>query len=124
MDDDDLMIIGAKKNTKAEKDYDKHDTTLCINNFKKYILSGSTSDNTISQSRDSFVEMSINGDADKNFIRPTLWKIFLGVYPIESPIEEWVNKTAKIRNEFKQKLKCLTTLKKFSGDPLGNQNDV
>ena len=38
-------------------------------------------------------------------------------------IDEWIPKIAQQRLEYKSKIKNLNALKKFSGDPLGGQND-
>src|SRR5689334_15853565 len=112
--DDDLMIIGAKKKNNV-KDYDKNDLDQCVNSFKKNILNGD-----VLSSRDVFVDICTSGDAEKNLLRPILWNLFLGILPFEMSIEEWVEKTVKNRANYKVKLKGLNSLKKFSGDPLGN----
>jgi len=57
-------------------------------------------------------------------IRPTIWKLLLGVIPFEKTISEWINIVNKQRGEWRIKLKNLNTLKKFSGDPLGGSSDV
>lgn len=117
MDDDDLMIIGAKKT--VERNYDKNDLSTCVTNFNKFIIQ-----DKLESSKENFVHMCYAGEVDKNFIRPSLWKIFLGLLPFGSSLSSWREKTKKLRVEYKNKLKGLNTLKKFSGDPLGNSKDA
>jgi hypothetical protein len=66
----------------------------------------------------------MDGEVDKNLIRPILWKLFLNVISMNSPIHEWVSKVVKQRSDYKTKIKNMNALKKFSGDPLGGTNDV
>ncbi len=118
-DDDSLMIIGAKK-TKEIKNYDKHDLNLCINNFKKYAFTK----NSDLIDKDTLSGLCFNGEVDKNYIRPLIWKVFLNVFSINNKIEDWVSQVTKQRTDYKQKLKNMNALKKFSGDPLGGSQDV
>ena len=120
MDDDDgLMIIGAKK-TKEIKNYDKNDINQCINNFKKFAFT--QNDDLIN--KDTLSSFCLNGEVEKNYIRPLIWKVFLNVLSINNKIEDWVSQVTKQRTDFKTKLKNMNALKKFSGDPLGGSNDV
>ena len=66
----------------------------------------------------------MTGEVDKLMIRPTAWKLLLGVFPSDKSISEWVKLVKKQRNEYKEKLKNLNALKKFAGDPLGGNSDV
>ena len=66
----------------------------------------------------------MKGEIDKNLIRPTTWKLLLGVLPFDKSISDWIKIVDKQRTEFKNKLKNLSSLKKFSGDPLGGNQDV
>ncbi len=129
MDDDDFMIIGAKKKKEIKND-DKHPLNSCIENFKKFIINPDNSQPSIKQ----LTEIGSNGEVDKNFIRPSIWKSFLNVVPFGvnsvkdcnsgKTLEESVKLVAKQRTEYKNKLKGLNALKKFNGDPLGGSNDV
>ncbi len=116
-DNDELMIVGAKKKINI-KNYDKNEINACKDSFVKYILSADI------VNKDKLIEMCMNGDVDKNLIRPTIWKTLLHVLPIESRIEEWIETVNKQRIKYKNKMKSLNTLKKFSGDPLGGSQDV
>jgi hypothetical protein len=121
MDDDDgLMITGAKKKNTL-KDYDKNDLNICITNFKKYVYS-TTSEDLIN--KDVLTDLCLNGEVDKYFMRPVIWKTFLNVWSINNKLEDWVQQSSKQRTDYKNKLKNLTALKKFSGDPLGGSGDV
>ena len=66
----------------------------------------------------------MNGEIDNHMIRPTVWKLLLGVIPFDQPLSEWIKIITKQRIEYKNKLKNLNTLKKFAGDPLGGTSDV
>ena len=70
------------------------------------------------------IKFSLSGEINKLNIRPTVWKLFLNVLPMTSNIEEWYTRTKSQRVEFKNKMKSLTALKKFSGDPLGGHGEV
>ena len=119
-DDDGLMIIGAKK-TNEVKNYDKNDMNSCISNFKKFAFSN-TADDLLD--RENLTKICLNGEIDTYQIRPLVWKAFLNVLSINNKIEDWVSQCTKQRGEFKTKLKNLTGLKKFSGDPLGGSGGV
>ena len=66
----------------------------------------------------------MNGEIDDKLIRPTAWKLLLGVIPFDKPISDWIKLVNKQRSEYKNKLKNLNALKKFAGDPLGGTTDV
>jgi len=118
MDDcDNLMIVGAKKKTTV-KNYDKNEVGDCRDSFLKLILQPEK------LNKDKFMELCMNGEIDKFFIRPTVWKMFLDVLPADKPIEDWIVIINKQRQTYKNKMKNLNTLKKFSGDPLGGSSDV
>ena len=118
-DDDGLMIIGAKK-TKEIKNYDKNDINLCVNNFKKFAFF--SKEELID--KENLSNFCFTGEVEKNYIRPLIWKVFLNVLSINNSLEDWVSQVNKQRLDFKQKLKNLNALKKFSGDPLGGSQDV
>ena len=66
----------------------------------------------------------MSGDIEAKMIRPTVWKLLLGIIPFEKPIADWIKIVTKQRSEWKNKVKNLNTLKKFAGDPLGGTTDV
>lgn len=70
------------------------------------------------------MEECISGEIEGKMIRPTAWKLLLGIIPFDKPISEWVKIVNKQRSEWKNKMKNLNTLKKFAGDPLGGNSDV
>ena len=57
-----------------------------------------------------------------NELRPTAWKLFLGILPNNSDKKEWVEKTYTQRVKYKKKLKKYFSVKKYKGDPLGGNN--
>ena len=66
----------------------------------------------------------MNAQFEGNMIRPTVWKLLLGIIPFDKPIAEWIKIVNTQRSEWKNKVKNLNTLKKFAGDPLGGTSDV
>ena len=64
-------------------------------------------------------KFAIEGELDKEFLRPIAWKIFLGVLPNTTSLREWVEIISNQRAEFKKKIKKFCKIKKFIGDPLG-----
>jgi hypothetical protein len=70
------------------------------------------------------IKHSLNGEINKINIRPTVWKLFLNVLPLTGSIDEWYSRTKSQRIEYRNKMKSLTALKKFNGDPLGGQGEV
>ena len=61
----------------------------------------------------------VEGELNKELLRPIAWKIFLGVLPNTTSLKEWVEIIANQREEFKKKIKKYCKIKKFIGDPLG-----
>ena len=118
MDEETLMITGAKKKNEI-KNYDKNNLTECLAAFKKFFISN---DSLI---KDSLAKLGLTGEIETNYIRPSYWKFILNIFPSNSDkLEDWILSTTKQRNEFKNKLRSLNSLKKFSGDPLGGSTDV
>ena len=62
---------------------------------------------------------ALEGELDKDSLRPIAWKLFLEVLPNTSSIREWVEVISTQREEFKKKIKKFCKIKKFKGDPLG-----
>ena len=62
---------------------------------------------------------AIEGELEKESLRPMAWKLFLEVLPNTSSIREWVEVISSQREEFKKKIKKFCKIKKFIGDPLG-----
>ena len=54
-------------------------------------------------------------------LRPTAWKIFLGILPNNSEIKDWIEITNNQRIKYKKKLKKYFSIKKYKGDPLGGR---
>lgn len=92
---------------------------MCLDNFKKFFIEKSENYNKI-----LLIETCISGNLDKDFIRPTVWKLLLNILNPNGTISNWIQKTMKQRNDFKSKQKNLIALKKFSGDPLGGNAEV
>ena len=64
-------------------------------------------------------KFALDGDLNKELLRPIAWKIFLGVLPNTSSLREWVEIISNQREEYKKKIKKFCKIKKFIGDPLG-----
>ena len=64
-------------------------------------------------------KFSMEGILNKELLRPTAWRIFLGVLPNTTSLREWVDIISAQREEFKKKIKKFCKIKKFIGDPLG-----
>lgn len=62
------------------------------------------------------------GKIDSLYIRPILWKMYLGIIPRNQQFDKWIHEVTVQRNMFKEKLKTLGNLKKFSGDPLSSNS--
>jgi hypothetical protein len=114
-DEDDFMIIGAKKTNSSASD-DKHKESLCVENFK-FIFGTSKLDTG------KLSELCFEGLIEEKYIRPTLWRVFLDIFNEKEGMGNWIETTNKLRNEYKAKVRGLANLKKLSGDPLGNSND-
>jgi hypothetical protein len=95
---------------------DKNDVNQCIAGFKKFLL--------IEIDKQNLLKLCMTGEIGNKNIRPITWQILLNLLPANEKLEEWVCIKQRQRNEFKNKVKGLTQLKKFSGDPLGGTNDV
>ena len=65
--------------------------------------------------------LSKDGEMPKE-LRPTAWKIYLGVLPSNSDINEWIEKTESQRIKYRKKYKKYFSIKKYKGDPLGGGN--
>lgn len=66
----------------------------------------------------ALIDNSFSGRIEELKIRPTLWKLCLGILPTTLSFSEWVSKTSIQRKDFYRKLK-ISTNKKLTGDPLG-----
>ena len=64
-------------------------------------------------------KFATEGVLSKELLRPTAWRIFLGVLPNTTSLREWVEIISSQREEFKKKIKKFCKIKKFIGDPLG-----
>ena len=64
-------------------------------------------------------QYAIEGELNKELLRPIAWKLFLGVLPNSSSLRDWVEIISNQREEYKKKLKKYCKIKKFVGDPLG-----
>ena len=65
--------------------------------------------------------LSKDGEMPKE-LRPTAWKIYLGVLPSNSDLKEWIEKTESQRIKYRKKYKKYFSIKKYKGDPLGGGN--
>ncbi len=97
---------------------DKHNQAECQESFKKVFFAQEK------VNKEKLLETCMNGEIEGKMIRPTLWKLLLGVIPFDKQLAEWIKIVTKQRSEWKNKVKNLNTLKKFAGDPLGGTTDV
>ena len=95
--------------------FDKNDIEKCMENFKIIIENS----NDLPNVSENIIELAINGGLGENCLRGIAWKILLKYYSIdsESSIKTWIDQTKEKRKLYHKKLKELTSLKKFSGDP-------
>ena len=90
----------------------KGDIKLLSDNFYRNIISNR-------EMTENIISLSKNADLPKE-IRPTAWKIFLGIFPNNSNIIEWVEIISKLRLKYNKKKKKYFSVKKYKGDPLAN----
>ena len=88
----------------------KEDISIISNSFYRNII-------TNKDSIENIISLSKNGDLPKE-LRPTAWKIFLGIFPNNSNIIEWVEIINKLRLKYNKKKKKYLSIKKYKGDPL------
>ena len=94
----------------------KQDIKFSSDIFFKHILSNP-------EDFQNLIESSKNCDLLKE-LRPTMWKIFLGILPKNnSNIVEWVEILSKMRDKYNKKKKKYFSIKKYKGDPLGINNN-
>ena len=95
----------------------KEDINSLSDNFYKNIVSNKDIETDI-------ISLSKNGDLPKE-LRPTAWKIFLGIFPNNSNIIDWVEIVSKLRIKYNKKKKKYFSVKKYKGDPLsGGINNI
>ena len=95
----------------------KEDINSLSDNFYKNIISNNDIETDI-------ISLSKNGDLPKE-LRPTAWKIFLGIFPNNSNIIDWVEIVSKLRTKYNKKKKKYFSVKKYKGDPLsGGINNI
>ena len=95
----------------------KEDINSLSDNFYKNIISNKDIETDI-------ISLSKNGDLPKE-LRPTAWKIFLGIFPNNSNIIDWVEIVSKLRIKYNKKKKKYFSVKKYKGDPLsGGINNI
>ena len=88
----------------------KEDINILSNNFYKHIiLNKNITEDIISSCK--------NCDLLKE-LRPTAWKLFLGIFPNNSDLIEWVEIVNKLRIKYNKKKKKYFSFKKYKGDPL------
>ena len=95
----------------------KEDINSLSDIFYKNIISNKDTPSEI-------ISLSKNGDLPKE-LRPTAWKIFLGFFPNNSNIIDWVEIISKLRIKYNKKKKKYFSVKKYKGDPLsGGMNNI
>jgi hypothetical protein len=93
---------------------DKHDLEKCLKHFQDYFVE--------SFDLDELIDFSFKGKINSLYIRPIVWKMNLGIIPRNQQFEKWIHEITVQRNMFKEKVKTLGNLRKFSGDPLSNNS--
>ncbi len=71
---------------------------------------------------DELINFSFKGKINSLYIRPIVWKMNLGIIPRNQQFEKWIHEVTVQRNMFKEKVKTLGNLRKFSGDPLSGNS--
>ena len=94
----------------SSKEINKEDISILSNTFYKNILLNK-------EIPEDIILLSKNGDLPKE-LRPTTWKIFLGIFPNNSNIIEWNEILSKLRDKYNKKKKKYFSVKKYKGDPL------
>jgi hypothetical protein len=98
------------------KTIEKKNFDIFFTNFKQHIIKDFSIENLINS---SFI-----CEVDSLNIRIILWKMFLGILPINNDIYEWVSHTQESRNFYKSKKKETRRLKNYSADPLQKNKKV
>ena len=88
----------------------KEEISILSNSFYRNII---TNKNSV----ENIISISKKSDLQKE-LRPTGWKIFLGILPNNSNIIEWVEIISKLRLKYNKKKKKYLSIKKYKGDPL------
>jgi len=82
--------------------------------FKKYFI-----DNF---DQDELIDKCFNADINSLYIRPTIWKMFLGAIPNNRNLNDWIHSVSSNRESVKKRL-IQSDRKKLNGDPLGDNTD-
>lgn len=93
----------------------------CVEAFQKNVLK-STNYHDI---KDKVIEHCLQGSLQETLLRPTAWKILLGIFPcdITTTLSDWVEITKKNRIEYMKKKQVPLAKKLKKGDPLNPDND-
>ena len=107
--------------------YKKNPKEKCIEQFNSIFIKNLSNPQNL---LNNLKENSMCGEIEKNYIRSTSWNILLKTYEIDlnssdtkQNLKSILLKILNNRKKYKKKLKEITSLKKFSGDPLGGSKE-
>ena len=107
--------------------YKKNPKEKCIEQFNSIFIKNLSNPQNL---LNNLKENSMSGEIEKNYIRSTSWNILLKTYELDLNITDTKQNLKSIllkifnnRKKYKKKLKEITSLKKFSGDPLGGSKE-
>ena len=107
--------------------YKKNPKEKCIEQFNSIFIKNLSNPQNL---LNNLKENSMCGEIEKNYIRSTSWNILLKTYEIDlnstdtkQNLKSILLKIFNNRKKYKKKLKEITSLKKFSGDPLGGSKE-
>ena len=100
--------------------YDKKDVEKCMNSFRTNILSNVYN---LQNLKMNLINLGKMNNPENEFLRAFLWKVYLGVIPINenSTFQNLLQDTIANRNQAKTLIKG-NAINKLKGDPLGASN--
>ena len=99
----------------------------CIENFKKYILKEASESNLktlIFKNEENLISNGLKGEFSSIYLRPIIYKIFLGLFPPEKSIQQWISITFNHRTLYSQlKSKHIKIIKKENNKIYNNEKE-
>jgi len=102
--------------------YDKFNFEQCTFSFRRHILNYL---NNIPELKKNLLFFSLEGKTGSELLRSFSWKIYLNTLSSSenTTLKTWLEETFNYRKEFKKKVKELSNITKYKGDPLGGFED-
>ena len=103
-------------------EYEKLNFEKCTFSFRRHIINHI---NNIPEIKKHLLSFSLEGKTGLELMRSFSWKIYLNILSSNetTTLKTWLEETFNMRNEFQKKVKELTNIKKYRGDPLGGLED-